>query len=296
MWKNRPARPGASRRSILWLVAETLGLGAIWLGVVSSPIAAHDLWVQPSRFWIAAGGTVPAVLLVGHGAVRERSMISSNNVNSFGTAGPNGTMNRKGELSLGQESADASLKFDTPGTHVVFLSTSNVFSELPGPKFEEYARTEGLTLVTNHRGAKGQASFPGRELYSRRAKALIQVGKRGAQSQTHVNSPVGLSLEIVPLRNPYQPGSFAGLPVQVLYQGRPLAGALVKMNDLAADAEPVEMHRTDAAGRATFKARKRGEWQLNVVWSEPLQNSASADFLTTFSSLSFGFSSPKGSH
>ena len=82
----------------------------------------------------------------------------------------------------------------------------------------------------------------------------------------------------------------------MLYQGRPLAGALVKLNDLAADAQPVETHRTDASGRATFKARRSGEWQLNVVWSEPLANSRSADFMTTFSSLSFGFSRTGGSH
>ncbi|MES2494232.1 MAG: DUF4198 domain-containing protein [Pseudomonadota bacterium] len=252
---------------------------------------AHDLWLQPSRFWIGVHGEVPAVLLVGHGAVRERSQIDQSGITTFRAAGPGGTVDRKDALSTKAGAADASLKFDARGTYVVFFSTANVHSELGPERFNDYAKVEGLTLVTDRRAAEGTANLPGRELYSRRGKALVQVGMPGSRAQTHVTSRVGLSLEIVPLRNPYTAGHSATLPVQVLYQGRPLPGALVKLNDLSADAKPVEAHRTDVTGRATFKARHSGEWQLNVVWSEPLPNNPSAEFMTTFSSLSFGFTS-----
>ena len=256
--------------------------------LVASPLAAHDFWLQPLSFWTKPGGTVPMVLLVGHGAARQRSSIPASRFVLFRSAGPGGVVNRAREMTLGS-AADASLKFATPGTNVVFFSTSNISSELPALRFNEYARAEGLTQVLARRTASGSMGKPGRELYSRRGKALVQVGPPTKIPQPQVTRPVGLGLEIVPLSNPYAAGNSSQLSVQVLYRGQPLPGALVKLNNLGADAQPVEQHRTDASGRATFKARYSGQWQFNVVWSQPLASNGTAEFLTTFSSLTFGF-------
>ncbi len=228
------------------------------------------------------------VLLVGHGAARQRSSIPVNRITQFRSSGPGGIANRMGDLTLGS-AADASLRFDTPGTFLVYFSTSNIPSDLPAKRFNEYASAEGLGPVLARRAATGSMNKPGRELYSRRGKAIVQVGSPGNAPQPQITRPVELGLEIVPLSNPYASGSSSEMTVQVLYQGRPLPGALVKLNNLAADAQPVETHRSDAAGRATFRARRAGQWQFNVVWSQPLANNPTADFLTTFSSLTFGF-------
>lgn len=228
------------------------------------------------------------VLLVGHGAARQRSTIPAARFVLFRSAGPVGVRNRISDMTLGS-AADAVLSFAAPGTYVVFFSTSNISSNLPALRFNEYAAAEGLTPVLASRAATGSMGKPGRELYSRRGKAIVQVGPAGKIPQPHVTKPVGLGLEIVPQSNPYAPGNSPQLTVQVLYRGQPLRGALVKLNNLAADAKPVEMHRTDASGRATFKARRAGQWQFNVVWSQPLASNSTAEFLTTFSSLTFGF-------
>ena len=79
--------------------------------------------------------------------------------------------------------------------------------------------------------------------------------------------------------------------MHVLYRGRPLSGALVKLTDLEHDAYPIEMHLTDEKGQAVFGARGRGAWLLNVIWTEVAPTSSDADFETTFSSLSFGHTS-----
>lgn len=263
-------------------------LAVIGATLLASPLAAHDFWLQPSRFAVAPGGRVPMIFLVGHGTFRQRSAIGADRVKLFRVIGPQGTTDRAADLTLGQ-AADATTGFAQPGTYIVAFSTSNTPSNLPALRFNDYATAEGLTLVTRQRAAAGTADSPGRELYSRRGKALIQVGPPGRAAQPQITTPAGLGLEIVPLINPYQPGASRALPVRVLYQGRPLVGALVKLNNLQADAEPVEMHRSDAAGQATFRLPTGGQWQLNVVWSQPLPRNTSAEFLTTFSSLSFGF-------
>ena len=257
-------------------------------GLVACPVFAHDFWLQPQTFWTRPGGGVPMVLLVGHGAARQRSSITPDRITQFRSSGPGGIANRMGDLTLGS-AADASLTFATPGTFLVYFSTSNVPSDLPAKRFNEYASAEGLGMVLARRAENGSMDKPGRELYSRRGKAIVQVGLPGNAPQPQITRPVGLGLEIVPLSNPYASGKSSEMTVQVLYQGRPLPGALVKLNDLAADAQPVEMHRSDATGRATFLARRAGQWQFNVVWSQPLANNPTAEFLTTFSSLTFGF-------
>jgi uncharacterized GH25 family protein len=122
---------------------------------------------------------------------------------------------------------------------------------------------------------------------------LVQVGPPGAD-QPHVTRPIGLTLEIVPERNPYAPRASDALPVRVIYEGRPLPGALVKLTNLGADEKPVAQVRTDGAGRATFSVPRRGEWLLNVVWTKPIQGDAPGDFDTTFSSLTFGFPAQSG--
>ncbi len=261
---------------------------AVAAGLIAFPALAHDFWIQPQTFWARPGDRVPMVLLVGHGAARQRSTIPANRFTLFRSSGANGIANRMGEMTVGAAS-DATLAFDTPGTFVVFFSTGGVPSELPAPRFNEYATAEGLSQVLARRAANGTSNRPGREIYSRRGKTIVQVGPPGSAPQPQITKPVGLGLEIVPLNNPYALGKSSVMAVQVLYLGRPLAGALVKLNNLDSDARPVETHPTDATGRATFRARRAGRWQFNVVWSQPLANNPTADFMTTFSSLTFGF-------
>ena len=267
----------------------SLGVALAAVTLASVPLAAHDFWLQPLRFWTAPGTPMPMTFLVGHGAARQRSSIAKDRFGVFRAVGPQGVRDHKSELTIGR-AADVAPRFAQPGTYVVAFSTSNVTSDLPARRFNDYATVEGLTLVLKQRAASNSSAKPGRELYSRRGKALIQVGPIGRLPQPYVTAPIGLGLEIVPLLNPYALGNSLTLPVRVLYQGRPLAGALVKLNNLAADAEPVEKHLTDSTGQTSFTARRSGNWQLNVVWSQPLPKNPQAEFLTTFSSLSFGFS------
>ena len=56
----------------------------------------------------------------------------------------------------------------------------------------------------------------------------MQVGAPGA-AEAYVTRPVGLPLEIVPEKSPYDLAPNERLPVQVLYEGHPLAGATVTL-------------------------------------------------------------------
>jgi uncharacterized GH25 family protein len=196
-------------------------------------------------------------------------------------------------LHPGAALEDGSLVLAQPGTYMVVLETDNrAQSHLPAIRFNDYLQVEGLTPALEERKRSQRMDADGSEIYSRHTKAIVQVGAseaHAAGSSAWVTQPLGLPLEIVPGVSPYSEPRPPNLPVRVLYEGRPLPGALIKLTALEHDAEPFETHRTDAAGRATFTLPGAGNWLLNVIWTKALPKTSETDFETVFSSLSFGF-------
>lgn len=265
------------RRQILTIMILALG----------SPALGHDFWIQPDRFAVRAGETIPFTLLVGHGTARQRWGVPNERVRRFAAISDAGSTDLRTILHTETGTDDGRFALQTPGTHVVVLESSPALSVLPAIRFNDYLAVEGLTPAILQRQRAGTTQTEGREYYSRRAKTLIRVGT-GNVAQPHVTRPAQLKLEIVPQRNPYDLKAGEKLPLLILYEGRPLSGATVKLNNLDSDAEPVAQQRSDAKGRAAFSVPLRGRWQLNVIWTQPIKN-PNADFETVFSSLSFGF-------
>lgn len=247
---------------------------------------AHDFWVQPSDFVAAPGATVPIVIEVGHGPARQRWSAPIDRVTTFSAVGPTGIKDIRSALLPPGGKSDADVSFSVPGSYIVVLETSRSESNLPAIRFNDYIKAEGIVPALTSRAATGATDTPGRELYSRRAKALIRIGT-GTAPQPQMLRPVGLTLEIVPGIDPTAPDFAMTLPVTILYEGKPLVGAFVKLNNLDFDSRPVATQVTDGKGRASFKVPFKGLWQMNVVWTKPIKDPR-ADFDTVFSSLTFG--------
>lgn len=242
---------------------------------------AHEFWVQPDEFWLAPRAALSVTLQVGDSVSRQRSPIPAHRITRFEAIGPTGA-------ALDLRSGGARL--DQPGAYVVALETDNqAHSRQSAMRFNEYLQAEGLTPALEHRRRTHQMHVDGFERYSRVAKSIVQVGNPRRHAPTHVTEPLGLKLEIVPQVSPYAQPRPARLPVRILYDGRPLAGALVKLMDLGQDlASPIES-LSDVAGVASFTMPKRGNWLVSVVWTKRLVDAADADYETTFASLTFGF-------
>lgn len=265
-------------------------MSAVLLALVALPAGAHDFWLQPSPYWLAPQATVPLTLQVGHGPYRQRSPIPARRIVRFQAIDPNGaSADLHARLRLGAMDADADVRLSAPGTHVLVLQTDHsAMTSLPAIRFNDYLHAEGLTPALAERERTHRTDRDGAERYGRSAKALVQVGAAGTDA-TVATRPLGLTLEIVPERNPYALPHQDELPIHVLYLGKPLPGALVKLTRLEHDESPVETHRTDAAGRAVFTVPAHGSWLLNVIWTRPLPPGDDMDFETSFSSLAFGY-------
>jgi len=267
-------------RRMTWLFAT--------LALASGPAAAHEFWLQPTRYWTPPGAPTPVVMMVGLGAARERWGVRSDRVLRLSVHGAKGARDVRAQLRAPGGPADAVLTLPAPGLQALALESRNALQVLPARRFETYLADEGLQPALAWRADRGESDRPGRELYSRRAKALIQVGGATSADDAAATTALGLTLEIVPERNPYRLAPDEPLPVRVLYQGRPLAGARVKLFCLDVAHQALAQHMTDRDGRASFPVAPRGDWLLSVVWTRPV-TSPQADFETVFSSLTFGY-------
>lgn len=255
---------------------------------ISTPLSAHDFWLQTRGYQFPAPAAAPFVVLVGHGVFRERWAGDLSRLVFLRTIGPDGVRDHRADL-IGGVANNGVLKLPQAGTYVVSMQTTPAASDLPALRYNSYATEEGLTPALELRSRTGRTNANGRETYSRRLKALVQVGDT-TRPQLQVTQRVGLSLEIVPERDPYKLRPDGKLPVRIWFEGRPLSGALVKLTNLDFDTRPVEMHRSDTGGRTSFSVPNKGAWLVNVIWTKPIAGNPAADFETTFSSLTFGYS------
>jgi uncharacterized GH25 family protein len=265
--------------------------------------AAHDFWVQPGDYWPASGAPVSISLQVGHGPDRQRSQIPMDRITRFVAVAPSGEIIdlRANLRGPGTTSGGNTILLTRPGTYLLVLETDDrARSFLPALRFNDYLRAEGLLPALEQRARLHRMDTDGSENYSRRSKAIVQVGPGrtdfGSASVSSppfgsapsaVSMPLGLSLEIVPEIDPYAEPRPPTLPVRVIYAGQLLPGALVKLTNLENDAAPLETHLTDSRGRAVFAMPPAGKWLLNVIWTKPQPQWRDTDFDTAFSSLSF---------
>lgn len=257
--------------------------------LVATSATAHDFWLQPQIFQTKPGVALPITALTGHGDDRGRWEADAKLVLMLTSIGPSGTVDLRSAFTQRGASSHFAPVFIKPGIHILAMQTDHASSELPSERFEDYAKEEGLTPILEYRARTGTTDTVGREIYSRRAKMLIRVGPNAGRPDPITTKAVGLTLEIVPERDPYALGKSRNLPVRVFYEGQTLPGATVKLTNLRSDKKPVAVVKTDISGRAVFQIPNRGAWLLNVVWTKPIKGRPDADFNTIFSSLTFGY-------
>ncbi|MEO5641527.1 MAG: DUF4198 domain-containing protein [Sphingomicrobium sp.] len=270
------------------------GFAAIVIGLaLTGTASAHDFWLQPQSWQVAPGKPLPFIVEVGHGSFRQQWGADGGHLLALNDLARGGAVDVRPLFKPGGEVPHLTRTFRREGLHIVSLVSTNAASDLPSIRFNDYLKAEGLTPAIEARTRQGKMNANGRELYSRRAKALVQVGRPSRSDDAFATRPIGLTLEIVPLRNPYSLAADHILPLQILYEGRPLPGALVKLTSLEFDAKPLRIARSDARGHVGFEVPPVGSWLVNVIWTKAV-SAPTADFMTVFSSLTFGYSAKRG--
>lgn len=258
--------------------------GVFVAAALTATCAGHEFWIQPSSFSPPADSVVQLGLRVGDGFPGEPVKRNPDRIVRFFARGPKGE-----EDVLGVSGRDPAgmLKVTQPGLMQVGYRSNHAFVQLDAEKFEAYLREEGLDAILALRKERGESDKPGKEAYSRCAKAILLVGGSAtADEKLRIDAPLGLTLELVAGVVPatLKPGD--ELPVRLLHDGKPLGGVLIKAYPGGSAVAAVRV-RTDAAGQARLKLPQAGVWMLAAVHMQAAPAGVDADWESTWASLTF---------
>ena len=242
--------------------------------------AAHEFWLLPDSFAPAVGQRVAVRVFVGDGFEHgEPYPRNPRHIRSFWLEGERATPI---EGASGDEPAGSFIAATSGAQMIGYRSNASNIS-LAAEPFESYLVKEGLEHVLRLRAQAGETLDEGREAFSRCAKSLIRVGNGPTDGY---DRPLGLDLEIVPTGSPFGLEAGSTLPVLVLWQGEPLAGAQIRAFAEGHPDRTFEV-RTGDDGTTTLTLDPAGTWMLSVVHMERAAPGSDVDWQSTWSSLTF---------
>ena len=274
------------------LVACLLGL--------ASGVQAHEFWFAPIASPQAVGDTATLRLEVGeffNGEAAGFSIPTTKALRHFSANAP--VEDLRSFLPAQLREAEVAIALDTPGTHLLAYDSTPLRITLEAGKFNAYLHDEGLDFVKTQREQAGTAMQPARERYRRNIKTLIDVGPTPkavqALDQTYAQH-ANQRLEVTPLHNPLALAPGDALPIKVVFDDKPLAGALVKAWHKHDGQLVIIRATTSAQGQVTFNLPYAGDWMVSVVHMIPATDGGEeddeegADWDSFWGNLSFHFS------
>jgi uncharacterized GH25 family protein len=265
------------RRDRQW---RGLLLVAVLAAVPAVRVHAHDFWIEPDTFRPAPGHLLRVDLRVGDTFGQgEPFPRDPTHARRFGAIGPDGERaipGRAGRTPAGR------IRVDAPGTYVLVYRGNARTVQLAADRFEAYLHHEGLDHIVAMRAAAGEHFEPGREAFSRCAKAIVRVGE-AAGGWDRV---AGLSLELIPAGDPSRLAAGDTLTVRLLHEGRPLAGT--RVSAMPVTAPDAVVHGTTAAdGRVAVPLDRPGRWLVKAVHMMRADRRDDADWESLWASLTF---------
>jgi hypothetical protein len=266
-----------SRSSVLgrWsrLVVAALALSC-------APLAAHDMWIEPTSFLPDAGKIIGLRLRVGQDFLGDPLPRDPALIEQFISVDSTGR-----KPVYGRDGADPAglVRVAEPGLLIIGYQSRPKPIVLPATTFNQYLKEEGLDTITDLRTRRNQTGSEAREIFSRCAKSLLL---SGTPTDANGDRALGFTLELVTERNPYTLRAGQDLPVSLTYEGRPLPGALVVAMNRANPAAKM-MARTDKKGRVTFRLPQDGTWLIKAVHMVPAPEGTNAEWASFWASLTF---------
>jgi len=242
------------------------------------PALAHDFWIEPESFRPAVGQKVLVHLYVGMDFKGDSAPYIPEWFERYVYVNARG---EKPVTGLPGDDPAGTVPITSAGLTVIgYRSTKFTVSFDTAEEFENYLIKEGLernlALLNKSQSSKGKIT----ENYSRSAKALLMNGA----AATPADRALGFRIELIAEKSPYAGGG--PIPFRLLYENRPLAGALVVAFNKTSPLDKLKA-RTDQEGRVTFDIKRRGTWLVTAVHMIPAPSGSGAQWESIWASLSF---------
>jgi uncharacterized GH25 family protein len=221
------------------------------------PVAAHDLYLMPSSFFVSSGERITVAIHEGDSFPNSEAAVPLARLRDTDLITPSAVYNIT-NLRVDGSTVTAQANIRLRGTLILTARTMPNLIEVEPQKFRDYLTKNGQTDAL-HQHPPEQA---GRERYSEYAKTLIQ-SEAADDFFSHV---VGFMIEIVPEKNPYTLHAGDELPVQVLVRGKPAPDLQIEAVRAQSGPSPARLiGRTDATGHVTIPINGAGKWRLHAV-------------------------------
>ncbi|MEL7472490.1 MAG: DUF4198 domain-containing protein [Planctomycetota bacterium] len=259
-------------------------IGAAFGVVALSPLAmAHDFWMELADYRVQPGEAVAVSLFVGHDAEVKPYPRKPSHVDWFRVEGEGARRAIEGHAGM-----DPAGRFtlERSGVFAIGYRSTRTFIELEASKFESYLAHEGLDPIIAERARRGETEVPGREVYSRCAKAFVRVGADPAEAKDYERS-LGMPLEFIPMSDPTRVSAGGRLGLRLLHRDTPLAGARVDAMHwpLAGEMPVTRIGVTDAEGRVWFELSHAGEWVIASTHMTDAPPEVDADWESLWAAL-----------
>ena len=256
-----PQRHRGALRKAVGCVAALVCAGALTAG-------AHDLWLEPETIPGAKGDDLVLHLRMGDQfKTEEERPLQKDRVARFDLFSDR--TKRRDLQAMGQDAQTPAAKLrPEAGALLAVMDRTPRPITMERDKFNRYLEDEGQDAVTALRTRLGQNEQPGKEVYTRYLKTLVQErDPAGSIPSTLYKRRVGQRLEILLENDPGRMRPDKMLTVKVLFEGKLLAGAKVfAYRRGVAGQDPVALTAVSSAeGLAEFKLDQPGSWLVRMV-------------------------------
>jgi uncharacterized GH25 family protein len=252
----------------------------------ASIVAAHDMFIKPTRYFAPENAEVRVRLLNGTFTKSENS-IARRRLADASVLTPRGRIQLDtAEWGVRGDTSSFHIHSRAAGTYVIGVSTRPSIIELSADDFNLYLKDDGIPDVLEARTKSGELNKPAKERYHKHVKAMVQVGT--ARSDLYA-TPMGYPAELIPLTNPYTINKGATLRVRTLVDGKPAPNQYVLYGgELPNNAGGIEMKstRSDAQGVANIALPVAGVWYVKFINMSKVAKD-SVDYESKWASLTF---------
>jgi uncharacterized GH25 family protein len=244
-------------------------------------IQAHDLYLNPSSFFLNEPGTVELEMRLEESRFPGDPVVwRGSKTVQFKMIGPGGNHNL-----VNTKESNPSITIEQNGIHQIGWQSDVTYISIEPALFNEYIALEGYKTAIAAR--KKNANTRGRERYSRFIKTYVQVG---AQKTEDYKKPLGFKIEIIPSNNPAFLKVGDEIEVQLLYDGKPLPRNRMMATHENYSAKPDDYAQTvvtDRHGKARFKITNPGVWLIRSNRMIAVKGDPKADWESFWSNISF---------
>jgi len=243
---------------------------------------AHEFWLQPAKFFLAPGERVDVRFMVGENFMGEPWDLTVHQIEKLDLYQTTGVLDVRDSVKATANNLRISLMDE--GTSLLAMQSSNAKIELEAEKFNAYLTEDGQDDVLEVRRKTNSLNKPGKEFYSRYTKLLLQVGEKKNDTYKKV---VGFPIEIIPEKNPYLLKKGDPVRFTILFEGKPIFGAKVKVWNRFDNRTTIQNIYTEKNGVIETHISNPGPWMVSVVKMVPSKDKG-ADWQSYWGSLVFG--------